>query len=81
MSPFALSPFLTDTSNSKVIDYTTKSGKGHYRVAKATLDPDGFLLEPNDCLAMLDLFTVRSVSMGWDRQNGCLMIMGDDEVT
>ena len=80
MSPFSLSPFLTDTSNIKVIDYTTKDGKVHYRVATAALDRDGFLLEPNDCLAMLNLFTVRAASMGWDRPNGCLMIMDNDEV-
>ena len=78
---FSLSPFLTDTSNGNVIDYTTKSGKGHYRVATAKLDPDGFLLETNDCLAMLDLFAVRAESMKWDRQNRCLVITDDDKET
>ena len=64
MSMFALSPFLTDTSNSNVIEYTTKARKGHYRAATATLYPDGLLLEPNDCLAMMDVFAVRAASMG-----------------
>ena len=38
------------------------------------LDKNGFTLTPNNCYAMLYLFWVRTTSMGWDRENGVLMI-------
>ena len=80
MVTFALSPFLADAATgSPVIDYTTKAGKEHYRVATEKLDPDnGFNLDPNDCLALLDLFAARAVSMGWDRESGVLRIPDDN---
>ena len=80
MVTFALSPFLADASTGlPILDYTTKSGKEHYRVATEKLDPEtGFALDPNDCLSLLDLFAARAVSMGWDRESGVLWIPDDN---
>ena len=80
MVTFALSPFLLNaaTGPPPLLDYATKQGKEHFTKATEMLDPNGFALTPNDCLAMLDLFRVRATGMGWDREDGVLMITDTD---
>ena len=79
MLTFALSPFLATAAAQQpaVLDYTSKTGREHYRAASEPLDPEGFDLDPNDALTLLDLFAERASSMGWDRESGCLMITDD----
>ena len=76
MPTFALSPFLATATAQQpdILDYTSKSGREHYRVATEPLDTEGLDLNPNDALTLLDLFAERASSMGWDRENGPLKI-------
>ena len=79
MPRFALSPYLATAAAEQptILDYASKPGREHYRVATEPLDKEGLDLDPNDALTLLDLFAERASSMGWDRENGPLKIPDD----
>ena len=71
---FSLSPYHAGIAKAEVIDYTTKTGREHYRAATQSLESNGYNLTANDCFALLNAFRERASSMGWDREKGVLDI-------
>ena len=58
-----------------MINYSTKTGREHYRAAKQALESNGHNLTANDCFALLIVFRERASSMGWERERGVLEIL------
>ena len=71
---FPLSPYHADIAKAQVIDYSTNTGREHYRAATQALESNRFNLTANDCFALLNTFRERVSSMRWDRNRGVLNI-------
>ena len=68
----SLSPYHAGIARAEVIDYSTKTGREHYRAATQALESNGYNLTANECFALLNAFRERASSMGWDHERGVL---------